>query len=94
MRKPCLRRFRCRIQEGERDTAIEQWVFQADSGEAPTITWLLKELDQVGMPCIWKAGARRKRLQREICWEGELVAAGSRGVGQGSLAGCTNLWAD
>lgn len=67
---------------GERDTAIEQWVFQADSGEAPTITWLLKELDQVGMPCIWKAGARRKRLQREICWEGELVAAGSRGVGQ------------
>ena len=67
---------------GERDTAIEQWVFQADSGEAPTITWLLKELDQVGMPCIWKASARRKRLQREICWEGELVAAGSRGAVQ------------
>ena len=65
--------------EGEREVAVEQWVFQADCGEAPTVTWLLNQLDQVGMPCIWKAAAGRKRHQRGICWEGELVTAAVQG---------------
>lgn len=69
----------------EREALVEQWVFQADCGEAPSINWLLNQLDQVGMPCVWKAAARRERPPRGICWEGELVTATVHG-GAGQVA--------
>lgn len=69
----------------EREEAVEQWVFQADRGESPSVDWLLNQLDQVGMPCVWKAAVRRERPLRGICWEGELVTATVQG-GPGSVA--------
>ena len=55
--------------------AVAQWTFQADCGEAPTVAWLLDQLDQAGAPCIWKAARSRPTQDRVMCWEGELVAA-------------------
>ena len=55
--------------------AVAQWTFQADSGEAPTVVWLLDQLDRAGVPCIWRAAGPRPAPQRVLCWEGELVAA-------------------
>ncbi len=73
--------------DGGREEAVEQWVFQADSGEAPTVAWLLSQLDQVGLPCVWKAVARQARPERKISWQGELVAAQHGNAGQtGALA--------
>lgn len=69
----------------EREMAVEQWVFQADCGEAPSINWLLNQLDQVGIPCVWKAAARREHHQPGICWEGELMTAAVQG-GAGEVA--------
>ncbi len=64
-----------------------QWIFQAESGDPPTVAWLLDELDQAGLPCIWKTTARRSGLPRTLCWEGELVAAAD--VNAGSTAALT-----
>ena len=58
---------------------VTQWTFQADSGKAPTVAWLLQQLDQAGMPCIWKA-ATSGDSRRMLCWEGKLVAATDRKV--------------
>ncbi len=55
--------------------AATQWMFQADSGEPPTVAWLLNELDQAGVPCIWKSPAQRPAPRQVMCWQGELVAA-------------------
>ena len=49
--------------EADMDGAVAQWTFQADSGEAPTVAWLLDQLDQAGTPCFWKA---RRRAQRVV----------------------------
>jgi len=64
-----------------------QWIFQADSGHPPTVDWLLNELDQAGVPCVWKSTVRRSGLPRTLCWEGELVAAAD--VNAGSTAALT-----
>lgn len=63
----------------EREELVEQWVFQADCGEVPSINWLLNQLDQVGIPCVWRAAARREHRLRGICWEGELMTASVQG---------------
>ncbi|MGZ9275071.1 MAG: hypothetical protein ACXW34_10040 [Nitrospira sp.] len=55
--------------------AVAQWTFQADCGEAPTVAWLLDQLDQAGAPCIWRAIGSRPAAHRAMCWEGELMAA-------------------
>lgn len=52
-----------------------QWIFQADSGEAPTVAWLLEQLDQAGVPCIWRAARPLGTSWRALGWEGELVSA-------------------
>lgn len=62
-------------------TGAAQWIFQAESGDPPTVAWLLNELDQAGMPCIWKSTARRSGTPRTLCWEGELVAAADASAG-------------
>ncbi len=58
-----------------------QWIFQAESGDLPTVAWLLNELDQAGVPCIWKSTARGSGAPRALSWEGELVAAADRNAG-------------
>lgn len=64
-----------------------QWIFQAESGDPPTVAWLLNELDQAGVPCIWKSTARRSGAPPALSWEGELVAAAD--VNAGSTAALT-----
>ena len=68
-------------------TGAAQWIFQAESCTPPTVDWLLNELDQAGVPCIWKATARRTGIPETLCWEGELVAAAD--VNAGSAAALT-----
>lgn len=61
--------------DAEMSDMVAKWTFQADSGEAPTVAWLLSQLDQAGVPCIWRAVARQTIRHQTMCWEGELVAA-------------------
>lgn len=60
--------------EADMDGAVAQWTFQADSGEAPTVPWLLDQLDRAGTPCFWKAADVRNGSYRSMCWAGQLVA--------------------
>ena len=60
--------------DADMDGAVAQWTFQADSGQAPTVAWLLDQLDGAGAPCIWRAAGARPAPHRTMCWEGELVA--------------------
>jgi len=60
--------------DADMDGAVAQWTFQADSGEAPTVVWLLEQLDRAGTPCVWRAAAPRTAPNVAIGWEGELVA--------------------
>ncbi len=67
--------------ESDMGGEIAQWTFQADSGEAPTVEWLLAQLDQAGVPCIWKTATRRQGRHSLMCWEGELErASGAAGA--------------
>ncbi|ODT43660.1 MAG: hypothetical protein ABS70_07465 [Nitrospira sp. SCN 59-13] len=50
------------------------WIFQAKSGDPPTVDWLLNQLDQAGVPCIWKSTPRRTGNRGACCWEGELMS--------------------
>jgi hypothetical protein len=59
--------------ETDRDDAAGEWIFQADSGEAPSVCWLLDKLDQAGSPCFWKASGPGDASSRSLCWEGQLV---------------------
>ncbi|ULA59703.1 MAG: hypothetical protein LZF60_160030 [Nitrospira sp.] len=63
------------------------WIFQAESGDPPTVDWLLNELDQAGVPCIWKSTPRRTGTRGTLCWAGELVTAAD--VHAGSTAALT-----
>ena len=60
-------------QEAHRDGMVGQWTFQADSGEAPTVCWLLEQLDQAGWSCYWKPSGGGAS-SGSLCWEGRLVA--------------------
>lgn len=55
-----------------------QWTFQSPVAEWPTVQWLLEGLDEAGLPCTWK-GAKAKRQQSNIQWEGELLPASGTG---------------
>lgn len=66
-------------------TEAAQWIFQAESGNPPTVDWLLNELDQAGVPCIWKASASGAGIPGTLCWEGELVAAADVNMGPAAL---------
>jgi hypothetical protein len=62
---------------GDRDVAraVARWTFEADEGELPTVEWLLRQLDQAGLPCIWRVGGPGRRRHPSIRWEGELSAS-------------------
>ncbi len=61
--------------DAEMDSVAAQWTFQADSGEAPSVSWLLAQMDQAGWPCFWKALLPHDTAHRAMRWEGQLVAA-------------------
>jgi len=73
--------------DADREGAVAQWTFQADYGEAPTVAWLLDQLDRAGTPCIWRAAGCRTPLHRAMCWEGELVAAVDVNAGLAAAVG-------
>jgi hypothetical protein len=62
---------------GDRDIAraVARWTFEADEGELPTVEWLLRQLDQAGLPCIWRVGRPGSRRHPSIRWEGELSSS-------------------
>jgi hypothetical protein len=67
--------------DADRDGAVGQWTFQADSGEAPTVGWLLDQLDRAGSPCFWKASGPADAKYRSESWEGQLVARADEHTG-------------
>lgn len=67
--------------DGDLEGTVTQWVFQADSGEVPTVAWLLDRLDHAGVPCIWREAGLEAGRHRGICWEGELTAASDLNAG-------------
>jgi hypothetical protein len=73
--------------DADREGAVAQWTFQADEGEAPSVTWLLDQLDRAGMPCIWRAAGCRTPLHRTMSWEGELIAAADVNAGFAAAVG-------
>lgn len=67
--------------DADRHGAVGQWTFQAHSGEAPTVCWLLEQLDRAGSPCFWKAsGPGGVTNGTRIC-EGQLVATADENRG-------------
>ncbi|MEK7299745.1 MAG: hypothetical protein AAB072_01490, partial [Nitrospirota bacterium] len=39
---------------------LARWTFQGHSGEAPTISWFLMELEEAGVPCSWAISKKRR----------------------------------
>src|SRR4026208_95915 len=52
---------------------VAQWTFQSGTPDWPTVTWLLAELDVVGVPCTWRAPTSSSRRHPSIQWEGDLL---------------------
>jgi hypothetical protein len=71
--------------DADKDGAVEQWTFQADSGEAPSICWLLDQLDRAGSPCFWKASGTGDASFGSRCWEGQLVATAEENIGLAAI---------
>jgi hypothetical protein len=53
--------------------AVANWTFQAEEGDVPTVEWLLRHLDQAGVPCVWQVGRAQNRRHAAIRWEGRLT---------------------
>ncbi|HVG03135.1 MAG TPA: hypothetical protein VM842_09600 [Nitrospira sp.] len=58
---------------------VGQWTFQGGSGEAPSLHWLLDQLDQAGLPCTWKGSDGG--TCGLLCLEGQLVATNDNYIG-------------
>ncbi|CAI4030379.1 hypothetical protein DNFV4_00807 [Nitrospira tepida] len=64
-----------------------QWLFQARDADAPSVAWLLEQLDRAGVPCVWKHRSRTnatnangtgKGKESHLLWAGELQVSPSR----------------
>lgn len=65
-----------------------QWLFQARDADAPSVAWLLEQLDRAGVPCVWKHRSRtnangmgngtRNGRESHLLWAGELQVSPSR----------------
>ncbi len=60
---------------GDRDIAraVARWTSQTEQGDVPTVEWLLRHLDQEGVPCTWRVGRSEKKRHPAVRWEGELT---------------------
>lgn len=52
---------------------IARWTFQGQASEGPTVSWLLTELEQAGIPCSWVASKKRRASDSLMRWEGDLT---------------------
>jgi len=52
-----------------------QWTFQSPVADWPTVEWLLKGLDESGLPCTWRKSKSPNRRQGTVQWEGDLLPA-------------------
>jgi len=52
---------------------LARWTFQGQSPEGPTVSWLLTELEQAGVPCSWVAARKRRVTDSLMRWEGDLT---------------------
>ncbi len=55
---------------------LARWTFQGHSGEAPTISWFLMELEEAGVSCSWAVSKKRRANGTSARWEGDLTPAG------------------
>ena len=65
-----------------------QWLFQARDADAPSVAWLLEQLDRAGVPCVWKHRSRintngmgdgtEQEAPSPVLWAGELRVSPSR----------------
>lgn len=68
------------LPDGVRDRAPAQWTFQAHTGQGPTVDWMLRQLDEAGIPCVWREIRPAKPSQDPLRFEGDLVLAGGDGL--------------
>jgi len=59
---------------------LARWTFQGRTAEGPTVQWLLNELDQAGLPCVWRETKRAVAVHPAVQWEGDLIPAGDSAV--------------
>lgn len=65
-----------------------QWLFQARDADAPSVAWLLEQLDRAGVPCVWKRWSRDHSngvgyrtgdgAESHLLWAGELRVSPSQ----------------
>lgn len=54
---------------------LARWTFQGRSGEGPSVSWFLTELDDAGLPCSWVMSKKRRASDSLVRWEGDLTPA-------------------
>jgi hypothetical protein len=59
---------------------LARWTFQGRTAEGPTVQWLLHELDQADLPCVWRETKRTGAVHPAVQWEGDLIPAGDSAV--------------
>jgi hypothetical protein len=62
-----------------------EWTFQADTGPLPGVQWFLDQLDQIGLPCVWREIKPEGRPHPAHRWEGRIVLAGEGPWGQAGV---------
>ncbi len=76
------------------EDTVEEWVFQAQAGTLPTVSWLLAQLDRAGLPCVWREEHASSPGTNPLHWTGllELSAVdGTRPAGAISIQGYGEL---
>ena len=64
---------------------LARWTFQGLETDGPTIQWLLDELDQAGLPCMWRNAERSDAIHPAVQWEGSLRPADDLSVDANNL---------
>lgn len=64
---------------------LARWIFQGRTGQGPTIDRLLHELDQAGLPCMWRETNRSATAHPTVQWEGDLIPVGDARTSADSL---------
>lgn len=54
---------------------LTRWTFQGQTADGPTVQWLLDQLDEAGLPCVWTSTTRDGAVHPTVTWEGDLIPA-------------------